>query len=281
MIDLITVVFKDELPLLHIQAESISQYINPEDINTITIVVNDTDDVANQIDTLWWKFNAGKVQIKKYSKWNYISRITGWENQQICKLLAASEANSEWSMVLDAKTWFIDYLNLSQLFTNGKSNSGLSGISPHFVSSQKFVEQYYNVTMPQVIGPAGVPFMFHTDTVYSMIQEFDDFPEFFQTNVRFPNLITEFHLYSGYVLHKYGTYATLYNKTHYYNVCNICHSQANDFNSLIKVMRSDPQLLTASIHRKVYNLLSPEQLLEWNNFLKEKHLITHDLEFLK
>ena len=281
MIDLITVVFREELPLLEIQARSINQYVAPEDIANIYVIVNDSDDVADLIDPNWWQLHKEKVQIKKYSQWNYISRVTGWESQQICKLLGASEAESNWSMVLDAKTWFVDYLNLTCLFTNGKSNSGLGGISPHFVSSQQFVEQYYNVTMPQVIGPAGVPFMFHTDTVYSMIQEFDDFPEFFQTNVRFPNLITEFHLYSGYVLHKYGTYATLYNKTHYYNVCNICHSQANDFNSLIKVMRSDPQLLTASIHRKVYNLLSPDQLLDWNNYLREKHLIVNDLEFLK
>ena len=281
MIDLITVVFQEELPLLRIQAESINQYVNPEDINTITVVVNDADKVADLIDPMWWRFNSEKVQIKKSSSWNYTSRVNGWESQQLCKLLAASEAESAWSMVLDAKTWFIDYLNLNLLFTDNRANSGVAGISPHFVSSQQFVEQYYGVTMPNIIGPAGVPFMFHTDTTYEMIREFDDFPEFFQTNVRFPNLITEFHLYSGYVLKKFGSYSALYNKTHYYDVCNICHSEAGNFDNLLRVMRTNPKLLTASIHRRVYNLISTDQLLDWNNFLREKHLITDDLEFLK
>ena len=116
MIDLITVVFREELPLLEIQARSINQYVAPEDIANIYVIVNDSDDVADLIDPNWWQLHKEKVQIKKYSQWNYISRVTGWESQQICKLLGASEAESNWSMVLDAKTWFVDYLNLIQLY---------------------------------------------------------------------------------------------------------------------------------------------------------------------
>ena len=46
MLDFITVVFQDELPLLEIQARSFDQYLNPPDVNQIVVVVNDNDAVA-------------------------------------------------------------------------------------------------------------------------------------------------------------------------------------------------------------------------------------------
>jgi hypothetical protein len=273
MLDLITVVFRDELPLLEIQARSISQYINSQDINTITIIVNDTDDVVDLIDTAWWQQNQNKVQIKPYTKWNYNCRINGWENQQICKLMGAAESVAEWSMVLDAKTWFIQSLDLDKLFDpTGRPCVGLQGISTHFISSQQFVEKYYNVALDQVIGPAGVPFMFHTKTVKDMVNSIDDFIDFFQTNVRYPNLVTEFHLYSGYVLSQYKTYDALYNKTQYYNCLNIADWEAGDFDQLFDQLSTLPTLLTASIHRRTYQSLTPEQIGQWARFLVDRKL---------
>jgi hypothetical protein len=273
MIDLITIVFRDELPLLEIQARSINQFINPQDINTITVIVNDTDDVVDLIDTSWWLTNQSKVQVLPYSKWNYTSRITGWENQQICKLLAASESNSLWSMVLDAKTWFIQPLELSKLFDDEhRPCVGSQGISEHFVSSQQFVEQYYNVKLDRIIGPAGVPFMFHTETVRAMIDSIDNFIEFFQTNVRYPNLITEFHLYSGYVLLQYKTYNTLYNKTQHYDYLNIADWEASDFDQIFEQLVNNSSILTASIHRRTYQDLTPKQIHQWAEFLVNRQL---------
>jgi hypothetical protein len=273
MLDFITVVFRDELPLLEIQAESISQYINPEDISAITIVVIDNDDVGNLVDTDWWGINQNKVKIIPYSKWNYTSRINGWENQQLLKLLAASEYTSKWSMVLDAKTWFVQNLDISKLFdTEGRPNMGLCGIFTPFVSSQQFVEKLYNISMSKVIGPSGVPFVFHTETAQGLVDSVDDFIDFFQTSVRYPNLVTEFHLYSGYVLSKFDTYETLYNKTQYYSICNISQWEVDSFDSLFNSILTTKDLLTASIHRKAYPLLSKEQLQKWVDFLRERKL---------
>lgn len=278
MLDLITVVFREELPLLKIQAESINQYVNPQDINSITVIVNDTDDVADLIDTAWWKQYQDKVQIKCYSRWNYTSRITGWENQQICKLLGAAEATSQWSMVLDAKTWFIQPLNTNLLFdTQGCPKVGYINVMEVFDSSKHFVERLYNVKLDKVIGPGGVPFMFHTETVKELVNSIDNFSEFFQTNVKYPNLVTEFHLYSGYILSKHGSYESLYNKTQHYSVINIADWEAKDFNLLFSYLTSTNKL-TASIHRRTYKDLTFDQIARWVNFLKEKHLITDEKE---
>ena len=278
MLDLITVVFREELPLLKIQAESIHQYISTQDINSITIIVNDTDDVADLIDTSWWQQHQDRVQIKCYSKWDYACRITGWENQQICKLLGAAESIAEWSMVLDAKTWFIRPLELTKLFSNGKPNTGFIPVMEVFNSSRQFVENLYNTKLDLVLGPGGVPFMFHTATVQELVNSIDNFVEFFQTNVKYPNLVTEFHLYSGYVLHKFGSYETLYNKTQYYQVVNIADYEAPAFDVLFKTMSSKYNILTVSIHRRTYKDLVESQIDQWFGFLKDKSVIHNELE---
>ena len=280
MFDLISIVFRPELPLLKIQAESINQYINPDDINSIVVVVNDHDDVAALIDIGWWGQHVHKVKIKCRSEWDYTSRIGGWENQQLCKLLAAAESTCDWSMVLDAKTWFIKKVTAADFFDEqGRARTGHIPTVPVFESSRQFVEQLYNVTLEHTIGPGGVPFIFHTHTVKALTDSIDNFIEFFQTQVKYPNLITEFHLYSGFVLSRYGSYKELYNKDIGYSVINIADWEADNFDQLFAHMNSNNTLLTTvSIHRRAYKDLSTTQIKQWVDFLIEKNLVCDNLE---
>jgi len=273
MIDLITIVFSEEIDYLRTQAESVSLYV--PHVNNIYVVVNDDDAVCDLIDTAWWQQHQQQVKIIPYSKWNYTNRVNGWENQQLLKLLAASEADSEWSMVLDAKTWFVQTLDYTRLFdSDHRPTVGLQRTVPVFQSSKEFVEQHYSIALDAVLGPAGVPFLFHTKTVCAMINEFDDFVEFFQVHVRYPHFVTEFYLYSAYVLHLYQTYEVLYNKTQYYGCCNIADFDVPAFDEHFARMQSDTQLLTVSIHRRSYPLLSTEQLTKWSQFLLSKQINT-------
>jgi hypothetical protein len=274
LIDLVTVVFQDELHLLKTQARSVELYTRPQDICNIYVVVNDVDSVADLVDTAWWGTYQPKVKIVPYSVWNYSTdRINGWQNQQICKLLAASEAASQWSMCLDAKTWFIQSLDLSKLFdTHQRVTAGTLAVIPVFTSSQQFLEQHYSISMPETIGPGGVPFVFHSETVRSLVSSFDNFVEFFKTNMTNANAVTEFHLYSSFVLARDGTYERLYNKTQYYKCHNIAEWQIDKFDWLHDIMVNDPLVLTAGMHRKVYSLLGPEQIDKWQQFLAQKGL---------
>ena len=276
MFDLITIIFRDELPFLKIQAESISQYINPQDINEITIVVNDSDDVADLIDSAWWKQHQSKVKIKCRSHWNYEPTVNGWESQQLLKLLAAADSSSAWSMVLDAKTWFIKTVLHDKLFTpDNRAKSGIvKGMSEHFSTGRKFVEDYFNITMPMVIGPSGVPFMFHTESVTELINSIDNFVGFFETNVRYPIFITEFNLYSGFIISKYKDIEKLYGNPTYYTAVNIADSESGEFDEKFATMSTQPRIFTVSIHRKTYAKLTPTQVVTWVNFLKERNLIT-------
>ena len=285
MIDLITVVFRDEIPLLRIQARSIAEYVTSDELNSIIVVVNDSADVADLIDTAWWEQYRDRVKIVPRS---FESRNTGWESQQLCKLLAAANADTEYSIVLDAKTWYVTPLELTKRFNSnglpvvGSGQVKFVGISD---STREFVEKFFKVdTMQWMIGPAGVPFFFHTKTVKDMIASIDNFTDWFQTNVKYPNLITEFLLYSGYVKSVHGVYSTLYDLGsggggRPFMPINVADYDIDKFDREFEIMKTDPYVLTASIHRKLYAQLSPTQLEQWQQFLIDRKLTVTKFTF--
>lgn len=287
MIDLITIVFREELPLLRIQARSYDLYIQENDVNQITISVNDDDGVADLIDPAWWGRHQSKVVIKTRSQYNFNCRVNGWESQQLLKLLAAGESTSTWAAVLDAKTWFVRSVDMIKVFDeNNRVKTKSLPLHPflikHFEPAKKFIDTYFNINVTNLIGPAGVPFLFHSPTVKEMIASVDNFPEFFQTSLQFPHLVTEFTFYTGYVTSKFGKITDLYtDKGHVLDfelsAVNIAEWQLDKFDDMISGLAWRPYS-AVSIHRKTYQELTPEQLKNWLNFIKTRNLITTEEE---
>ena len=107
-----------------------------------------------------------------------------------------------------------------------------------------------------------------------MISEIDDFIDFFQIHVRHPHFVTEFYLYSAYILHRHKTYSILYNKTQYYGCCNIADFDVPEFDQHFARMLTDTQILTVSIHRRSYPLITDDQYSKWSQFLLSKKINT-------
>jgi hypothetical protein len=63
MIDIVTVVFAQEINTLRAQAQSIALYCKNLSIGHIYVVVNDSIDVQNLIDINWWQHLSTKVVI--------------------------------------------------------------------------------------------------------------------------------------------------------------------------------------------------------------------------
>ena len=103
MIDIVTVVFRDELPILQLQAQSIDLYCRDIGVKDIFVVVNDTDSVADQVDPAWWGSMSQCVKIVPRQKFECNFVENGWVSQQALKMLASSMSTNTWSMVLDAK----------------------------------------------------------------------------------------------------------------------------------------------------------------------------------
>ena len=82
MIDICTVVFREELAILKAQAQSIALRCQDLGSLNIYIVVNDTDDVVAEIDSAWWGNLASKVMVIPRSTFSTTYVDNGWLSQQ-------------------------------------------------------------------------------------------------------------------------------------------------------------------------------------------------------
>jgi hypothetical protein len=231
----------------------------------VFIVVNEDSNLETQIDTQWWGRWANCVKIIPRSYFGTSWSDNGWVSQQVLKLLVASGAASNWSIILDAKTFFVKQV------TNVKDRPGvgLLPIYPVFEPSQQIVNQLFNIELKQQLGPGGVPFVMNTQQVRNMIAWIESavnqsFATWFQDQGR----LTEFLLYTGWIQYYTGALDKIYNINQVDMVpCNLCHSEVSSFDRKFKEMHNST---TVSIHRRAWTQLLPEQQTQYTDFLTSR-----------
>lgn len=267
MIDIVTVVFREELPILKLQAESVDLYCQDINLGLIYVIVNDN---TLDIDAAWWGSFADRVRIIPRTAWPVQYAENGWLTQQLLKLLGAANSTNTWTMVLDAKTILVQPVAVDRLFDEqDRIIWGYYKIFPVFEASQKIVSALFGIDQQNVAGPAGVPFLFHNSTVRSMIKDIElrtqhSFAEWFQQQ----GMVTEFILYSGYIEYRDSTLDVMYSQTSdiSYRICNISHNEIELFNiKFLEMMH--PDTLTVSIHRKAWAALTDIQRKAYRDFL--------------
>lgn len=261
MIDIVTVVFSEELPVLRVQAQSIDRYCSGLGLKNIYVLVNDLDSVVDQIDKTWWGQYQNQVQIIPRSVFSTSYVENGWISQQVLKILGASLSYNTWSMVLDAKTLVTDYLSADMFVTNSQQLTlGIQPITPVFVKAGQIASDLFGVPVTHVASPAGVPFFFHNHTVRQMIVEIESltqksFPEWFQQQ----GMLTEFILYTGFVQYKHKDLNKIYLNQFQKKLCNnICHSEVKMFDKKLQSAR-DERPLTIGVHRRAWAQLTQQQ----------------------
>ena len=275
MLDIVTVVFRDELPILRVQAESIDLYCQDIGIQTIFVIVNDDDSIVDQIDPSWWGSLCNRVRIIPRSYFNCGFVENGWVSQQALKMLGSSLSTNQYSMVLDAKTILIQPIKLDQLFDSVQRLCvGIMPIVDVFAPAQQIVNQLFDIELEGVAGPAGVPFYFNNALLNSMIEYLSyktnqNFAEWFQAQ----GMLTEFILYTGYVKHHLGDLSLAYDVNYNYGVCNVCHSEVARYDDKLKEM-SIPNKLTVSIHRRAWTQLDDKQKTDYRNLLTSRNIKT-------
>ena len=104
MIDICTVVFRDEIPVLKLQAQSVGMYAQNCGVRNVYVVLNDEETFVNDIDPRWWMGLAANVLVVPRTTFSAEWVPDGWVSQQLWKMLAASMSYNDFTMVLDAKT---------------------------------------------------------------------------------------------------------------------------------------------------------------------------------
>ena len=261
MIDIVTVVFSQEISVLQVQAQSIDRFCKDIGLKTIYVIVNDHDDLVKQIDRTWWGQFQNQVQIVPRSMFSTDYVENGWVSQQVLKLLGASLSHNHWSMILDAKTLITDRMSADMfVITDCESTLGRQPINTVFEPAAKIAGDVFDIKIDHVIAPAGVPFFFHNRTVRQMIAQIEKrtgqhFPEWFQQQ----GMLTEFILYSGYVQYQHQNLNNMYLGTNKLRLCNnICHSEVAVFDTKLKLVL-DQRPLTMGVHRNAWSQLTLQQ----------------------
>jgi hypothetical protein len=271
MIDIVTVVFESELPVLRLQAQSIDLYCRHTGVRNIYVVVNDRNSVAGQIDPAWWGEFAPQVLIVPRTVFSTEFSDNGWLGQQALKILTASISHNVWSMVLDAKTVFVRDLDPAELAdSQGRMRVGHMPVYPVFEPARQIVNEFYQIDLDSQLGPGGVPFFFHNDTVRLMIAETafrarQSFPNWFQAQGR----LTEFVLYSGFVKYRFGSFDAFYSPDNTVFPSNLCHSEVARFDAKLVEM-SLPKTSTVSVHRNAWSQLTLEQQQQYRDLLIQR-----------
>lgn len=273
MFDLVTVVFRDEIETLKTQARSVCLYCTAIGIQSIYVVVNDSDDVAQKIDKSWWGEYQHLVRIIPRSTYSASWVENGWVSQQVLKLITAAVSNNTWCLILDAKSFFVQKINLDSIIPDGRPKVGSLDVYPVFKQSQKIAEQLFGIQLERQLGPGGVPFIVHSATVRAMIAEVEqrtgeNFVAWFQAQ----GMLTEFILYSAYLIYRYGSFDTLYGPEFKLINVNVCHSEAGLFDKKLRSM-FNPTTLSVSVHRNAWTQLSAGQQQQYLNFLQQRGIL--------
>jgi hypothetical protein len=142
-------------------------------------------------------------------------------------------------------------------------------IYPVFEVSRQRVSDLFGIDLKKQLGPGGVPFVFDNQLVQDMINEVQtltdqQFADWFQQQ----GMITEFILYSGYVVYRYGCLDQVYNvESLTFVPCNVCHSEVDAFDRKFDEMKNAN---TVSIHRRAWSQLTSTQQNKYIEFLKSR-----------
>jgi hypothetical protein len=272
MIDIVTVVFEQEIPVLQAQAQSIALNCQHIGIRNIYVVLNDSETVASQIDPAWWGPLANAVLVIPRTAFSTPFVENGWVSQQVLKLMAASISYNTYSMILDAKTIFVRQLDPNTIVDSaGRIQTGILPLYPVFAPAKKIVDELFEMNLQRQVGPGGVPCIVHNDTVRMMIADVTlrtktSFPIWFQRQ----GVLTEFVLYSAFVQHLCGDIGVLYDQhNHLGGIVNVAHDETKSW--LIKLNQMcKGETLTVSVHRSAWQQLTAQQRQEYRDLLTQR-----------
>jgi hypothetical protein len=272
MIDIVTVVFEPEILILRAQAQSLALYGQKLGIRNIYVVLNDSETIASQIDPAWWGPLANTVLVIPRTAFSTPFVENGWVSQQVLKLLAASMSYNTYSMIMDAKSLLVKEIDPAEFISDtGQIHTGLLDIYPVFEPSRKITNELFDIDLKKQLGPGGVPFIMHNDTVRMMIAETTirtktSFPYWFQQQ----GMLTEFILYSGFVQFLCGDLTVLYSdKNKLGTQVNVSHDEVDQWNQKFFQM-TRLNTFSVSVHRTAWKNMLLQQRNEYKEFLIQR-----------
>ncbi len=179
-VTLVTVVFEPEFDLLRLQARSLARYVDQALVARILVIDNSSTGLrtgARRRLTAAYGPLATKLEIVRPDDLvTGPTAASGWRAQQALKLLVADRVETDWYLVLDAKTAFIRPTSAADLFTSdGRPNGGVHSYAQHPLQPQlRTVLAYSGLdadTLVEGFTSTATPFLLSTSAVRTLVAD--------------------------------------------------------------------------------------------------------------
>jgi hypothetical protein len=204
----VSVVYEAELALLHLQARSMARFVTPTSVAEIIVIDNSSAGLGKRAsDALIAEYGdlAPRVRILRPAEICRVPRTTGWRSQQVLKLCVAHHIRSDAYVVLDAKNHFVAPMR-SEFFLSPDGRGRVTAYSyrnhPLRPSLEKVLAYLQLDPAPFIdrFAATVTPFVLDSGTVRAMIADIETASGRSLAEVFVSHELTEFFLYSGWVL---------------------------------------------------------------------------------
>jgi Family of unknown function (DUF6492) len=215
---LVTVVYELEFDLLALQARSVQRYCPENMIGSIIVIDNFLHPLPrNKKLRLIAEYGplAKFVRILRAEEIARIPETKGWTAQQILKLMVATHVETERYVILDAKNHFVFSLTPEFLEApDGRARINVYGyeshaLCGHLVNVLSYLGIYSDDCLKRFTTSA-TPFVMYTDIVRKLVHDISEKEHAQFETVFVRNRLTEFFLYTGYIMQSGISVRTLY-----------------------------------------------------------------------
>ncbi|GAA4359763.1 DUF6492 family protein [Angustibacter luteus] len=213
MLDLVTVCYEPELPMLGLQARSLDRFLSPDLVGRIVVVDNTRRGLSSRQRRRLGHDYGGlrdRVQFRRPAELVDPAvldglRTSGWRLQQVLKLRAAAELTGSLCIVLDAKNHLVHDVDLG-FFRDDDGHDRTRAYDlhghPHLPSFEQTL-RYLGLDPAQHVGrftPTVTPFPLRPDLVRALLDDVAGRSERGFEREFVDHRLTEFFLYSGWLL---------------------------------------------------------------------------------
>lgn len=214
----VTVVFEPELPLLELQARSMSQFLDPAYVARVIVLDNTERGISSRTWRRIRRLYGGMSELVELIRGDQLSGsipATGWYSQQVLKLAVSGIVETPTYVTLDAKNHFVRGSGRSDFeAADGRAFAGF-----HTYETHPLRPKLERVLGYQGLDPAlyvsrftatATPFVLYTDKVRSLIADIERSSgrtfsaEFIRAG------LTEYFLYSAWLVAQGETLDELY-----------------------------------------------------------------------
>jgi Family of unknown function (DUF6492) len=215
----VTVVYEAEYDLLLLQARSMSVFCPVNLVDRIIIVDNSDRPISNR-----WKVRISAeygnlANIVSFVRSDALARVPpadGWWSQQVLKLMVSRIVETDRYVVVDAKSHLVFPLDRRFLeCPDGRARINVYGFREHPLRQDlERVLDYLAINNPDSyidrFTPAVPPFVMYTDIVRRLVQDVSERENSTFEAAFIKNRLTEFFLYTGYIIKCGSDLAELY-----------------------------------------------------------------------